>query len=273
VHAQAEETTEEGTLADDDVCELVSGFDVEISGDAEDEGFSGYFIKALKNNNGAGVLLLSDVYGYESSGIRDFVYRLACVGYNVLIPDLFRGDPWGEMFPPTGEDYENWRKQHTPERIAKDIDVSTAYLKELLEGDEESSSGEPPKYAIVGFCIGGGQTIQTVARQSPTIFAAAVSFYGTRIEPDSLAPSIKVPLLLITGDSDPASPVNVVKEFESRVPGSKAIVYPGRRHAFAHRPDSIEDDEAAEAAFNDMRLWLKSHLLTSGNAPFRGMDK
>lgn len=92
VHAQAEETTEEGALADDDVCELVSGFDVEISGDAEDEGFSGYFIKALKNNNGAGVLLLSDVYGYESSGIRDFVYRLACVGYKyaslTLIPFL-----------------------------------------------------------------------------------------------------------------------------------------------------------------------------------------
>lgn len=181
----------------------------------------------------------------------------------MLIPDLFRGDPWGEMFTPSGEDYENWRKQHTPERIAKDIDVSTAYLKKLLEGDEESSSQNPPKYAIVGFCIGGGQTLQTVARQSPTIFATAVSFYGTRIEPDSLAPAIKVPLLLITGDSDPAAPVNVVKEFESRVPGSKAIVYPGRGHAFAHRPDSIEDDEAAEAAFNDMRLWLKSHLLTS----------
>lgn len=92
MHAQAEETTEEGALADDDVCELVSGFDVEISGDAEDDGFSGYFIKALKNNNGAGVLLLSDVYGYESSGIRDFVYRLACVGFKyaslTLIPLL-----------------------------------------------------------------------------------------------------------------------------------------------------------------------------------------
>nr|PNR40675.1 hypothetical protein PHYPA_018078 [Physcomitrium patens] len=66
---------------DDEVCELVNDLDVEL-GD-EEEGFSGYYIQALKNNNGAGVLLLSDVYGHESSGIRDSVYRLACFGYNI----------------------------------------------------------------------------------------------------------------------------------------------------------------------------------------------
>lgn len=182
----------------------------------------------------------------------------------MLIPDLFRGDPWDEQTPPTGEEFESWRSTHTPERIAKDIDVSTAYLKQVLEGDQESSPNRTRggKYAIVGFCIGGGQTIQTLARQSPTIFATAVSFYGTRIDPDVVANSIQVPLLLITGDCDAKSPVDVVKELESRVDGSKAIVYPGRGHGFAHRPDSLEDDEAAEAAFTDMRIWLKAHLLS-----------
>jgi len=262
---QAEETAseqQEGAAGDDEVCELVNGFDVEI-GDAESEdGFSGYYIHALKNNNGAGVLLLSDVYGYESSGIRDFVYRLGCVGYNVLVPDLFRGEPWDEQTPPTGEAYERWRSTHTPERIAEDIDVSIAYLRNLLEDpDEESSSppSSPHKYAVVGFCIGGGQTIQTVARQ-PTTFATAVSFYGTRIDPE-VAQSIQVPLLLITGDSDPKSSVEVVKELERRVAGSKAIVYTGRGHGFVHQPDTLEDDEAAEDAFTKMRLWLKAHLL------------
>lgn len=72
---------------DDEVCELVNDLDVEL-GD-EEEGFSGYYIQALKNNNGAGVLLLSDVYGHESSGIRDSVYRLACFGYKYDLAPIF----------------------------------------------------------------------------------------------------------------------------------------------------------------------------------------
>ena len=74
-------------MADDEVCELVNGFDVELGN--EEDGFSGYYTQALKNNNGAGVLLLSDVYGYESSGIRDFVYRLACFGYKYGLSPFF----------------------------------------------------------------------------------------------------------------------------------------------------------------------------------------
>lgn len=178
----------------------------------------------------------------------------------MLVPDLFRGDSWDEQIPPTGEAFESWRSSHTPERIAKDIDVSTAYLRKVLE--DQALPNRTPKYAVVGFCIGGGQAIQTVARQSSdSTFATAVSFYGTRIDP-ALADSIQVPLLLITGDRDAKSPVDVVKKLESHVEGSKAIVYPGRGHGFAHQPDSLEDDEAAEAAFTDMRLWLKAHLLT-----------
>ncbi|KAG0553375.1 hypothetical protein KC19_12G006500 [Ceratodon purpureus] len=258
VYAQAEETTEQGAV-DDEVCELVNGFDVEL-GDEED-GFSGYYIQALKNNNGAGVLLLSDVYGYESSGIRDFVYRLACFGYNVLIPDLYRGEPWDQDTPPKGEQFESWRSSHI-ETMAKDIDISTAWLKRVVEDQEPNRNS---KYAIIGFCIGGGQALQTVARQSSNpdlnIFATAVSFYGTRSILDA-ADSIKVPLLLISGESDPLSPPDMNKELESLVAGSKAIVYPGRGHGFVHRPDSLEDDEAAEEAFTAMRRWLKDHLLT-----------
>jgi carboxymethylenebutenolidase len=235
----------------------VNGFDVDL-GDEED-GFSGYYIQALKNNNGAGVLLLSDVYGYESSGIRDFVYRLACFGYNVLVPDLFRGEPWDEDTPPKGEEFERWRSTHI-ETMAKDIDISTAWLKKVVEEASKDS-----KYAVIGFCIGGGQAIKTAARQSSNpdtdIFATAVSFYGSRNILDS-ADSVKVPLLLITGESDSFSPPDVNKQLESLVEGSKAIVYPGRGHGFVHSPDSLEDDEAAEEAFTAMRRWLKDHLLT-----------
>ncbi|BAS94145.1 Os05g0429500, partial [Oryza sativa Japonica Group] len=44
-------------------------------------GVRAYLLKAVKNNNGTGVLLLSDVFGFEDSATRDFAYRVACHGY------------------------------------------------------------------------------------------------------------------------------------------------------------------------------------------------
>lgn len=67
---------------DDEACELVSGVELVI-GEGEDI-FRAYLLKAVKNNNGTGVLLLSDVLGFEDSATRDFAYRVACHGYKYI---------------------------------------------------------------------------------------------------------------------------------------------------------------------------------------------
>lgn len=64
---------------DDEACELVNGIELSI-GDSVDA----YLFKAVKNNNGTGILLLSDVYGFEDSSTRDFAYRVACNGYKYV---------------------------------------------------------------------------------------------------------------------------------------------------------------------------------------------
>ncbi|KAK1365743.1 hypothetical protein POM88_041304 [Heracleum sosnowskyi] len=43
----------------------------------------------VKNNNGTGILLLSDIFGFEDSSTRDFAYRVACNGYKLQIFYLF----------------------------------------------------------------------------------------------------------------------------------------------------------------------------------------
>lgn len=63
---------------DVDICELVNGFDVQIGDEGE---VSGFYIQALKNNNGAGILLLPDIFGWESSATRDIANQLGCFGY------------------------------------------------------------------------------------------------------------------------------------------------------------------------------------------------
>ena len=155
---------------------------------------------------------------------------------------------------------ESWRNTHPPERIAKDIDTATDWLAKAVMEDQDQPT--TPGLGLVGFCIGGGQAIQTIARDTVSRYTTAVSFYGTRLDP-ALAESIKVPILLITGDSDKLSPVEVVNEVAMKVEGAQALVYAGRGHAFAHLPESLEDDEDAEKAFEAMRHWLHDHFLTS----------
>ena len=60
-------------------CELVLGKDIELktpSGNIE-----AHLAQPVKNRNGSGVLLLTDVRGLHDSDTRDFAYRLACFGY------------------------------------------------------------------------------------------------------------------------------------------------------------------------------------------------
>ena len=64
---------------DDEACELVSGLEISIG--EGDDSINAYLLKAMKNNNGTGILLLSDIFGFEDSSTRDFAYRVSCNGY------------------------------------------------------------------------------------------------------------------------------------------------------------------------------------------------
>eukprot|EP00249_Psilotum_nudum_P007391 c20523_g1_i2 orf=103-648(+) len=67
----------------EDVCELVSGLDLTLG--EGDNSFDAHLVKAIKNNNGAAVLLLTDIYGFKDNDTRDFAYRLSCFGYKCVL--------------------------------------------------------------------------------------------------------------------------------------------------------------------------------------------
>ncbi|CAL5376954.1 unnamed protein product [Camellia sinensis] len=180
----------------DEACELVNG--VEISIGEGDDSILAYRFTVVKNNNVTGILLLSDILGFEDSSTRDFAYCVACNGYNVLVSDLFRGDPWAKDRPKTL--FEEWLAQQTPERIAKDISTSKKWMM-----DEFVAVGISKKLGIIGFCFGGGRVINALAQDGGVCFGIGVSFYGTRIDPSVVA-NIEVPVLFIVGDNDPSCP-------------------------------------------------------------------
>ncbi|KAJ1389204.1 Dienelactone hydrolase [Sesbania bispinosa] len=236
----------------DEACELVSG--VELSLGEDDDNIRAYLFKAVKNNNGTGLLLLSDIFGFEDSFTRDFAYRVACNGYNILVPDLFRGNPWTKDQPKT--EFEQWIARQNPERIAKDISTWTKWLV-----DEFMAAGISKKLGIIGFCFGGGRVLEVLAQDQGACFGTGISFYGTRMDP-LVASQIKAPVLFILGDNDPLCAVSETENIQKKIDkGSKVVIFPGRGHGFAHRPASPEEDEDAEQAFVIMRDWLYNHLL------------
>lgn len=241
-------------VSDEDACELVNGSEIKVGEDTDE--IRAYLFKAVKNNNGVGILLLSDVFGFEDSFTRDFAYRVACNGFNVLVPDLFRGDPWSRDRP--NAIFEQWLAKQDPDRVAKDIGTSTKWME-----DEFTAAQIPRKLGIIGFCYGGGRVVEVLARDQNSTFGTGVSFYGTRVSLNA-AQNVEVPVLFITGDNDPLCPVGTLAELEKAIgKGSRVVVFKGRRHAFVHRPESPEEDADADEAFMIMRTWLCDHLLAS----------
>ncbi|KAG2619107.1 carboxymethylenebutenolidase homolog [Panicum virgatum] len=242
------------TVDDDEACELVSGSDLVIG--EGDDSVRAYLFRAVKNNNGTGILLLSDVFGFEDSATRDFAYRVACNGYNVLVPDLFRGDPWKPGAPFDGDVFARWLAGQAPARVSGDIDACTRWLV-----DEFKAAGVSRRLGVVGFCYGGARLVEALARDAGEgCFSAGVCFYGSRMDA-SLGGRLAAPVLFVCGDGDPLCPVETVRELERRARGARAAVYAGRGHGFVHRPQSVEEDADAEDAFNAMRGWLHDHLL------------
>lgn len=235
-----------------EACELVNGAELQI-GDGQDT-IHAYLFQAVKNNNETGILLLTDILGFEESYTRDFAYRVACNGYNVLVPDLFRGNPWSTDL--SQAQYEQWLAKHDPSRVAKDIATATKWMIDQFMATDSSR-----KLGIIGFSFGGGRVLEVLARDQDSVFGTGVSFYGTRMDL-STASNVKVPVLFITGDNDPICPVNILNGFGNIIGNnSKVAVFKGRGHGFVHRPESPEEDADAEEAFMITRHWLQNRLL------------
>ncbi|KAL3778323.1 hypothetical protein ACHAWO_011173 [Cyclotella atomus] len=112
-----------------------------------------------------GVLLLSDVYGPFTENTQALADKIAfeCQPVVVLVPDLFRGNPWTEE-PSVGEDgverngqrksYEEWRVSHPDRRVDVDIRAAAAVLRERYAVSS---------IAVWGTCFGGGRALEAAS--------------------------------------------------------------------------------------------------------------
>jgi len=112
-----------------------------------------------------GVLLLSDVYGAFSPDTQTLAEKIAfeCQPVVVMVPDLFRGNPWEEAKDNPGKNengntYEEWRASHSDLRVSVDIRAAAACLRERYGVSS---------VVVWGTCYGGGRALEAAAGYLP----------------------------------------------------------------------------------------------------------
>ena len=225
-----------------------------------DDGTFGVHVVVPDAPNGAGVVLIQEIFGIGSY-ITAVADRLAGLGYCVGAPDLF------------------WR--FAPGHTAEHDDAGLAQSFELvmqLDGDKAVTDclatlahlRELPEVTgpvgLLGFCLGGTVAVGCALAGDPD---AVVSYYGSGV-PDMVAQlgAITAPTLLHFGGSDPYIAPEKIEAVVAAVPHHPAIelnVEAGAGHAFDnHDAPMFHDAEAAAHAWGLTRGFLARHLSTAG---------
>lgn len=193
-----------------------------------------------------GIVLLQEIFGVTDQ-LKGIAARYAADGYDVAIPALFDRQEKGAVIPfsdaPRGRDL----------MLSSDLDTTMRDVEAAVR----ALAARGGKVAVIGFCWGGGLAIR--AAQVLDI-AAAVSFYGTRLDQYQIAP-LKAPVQGHWGTEDSHAPAEMLAAMQAYFPGMEVHTYDGAGHAFANeaRPaDHIE--AAAETAHGRARAFLAAHM-------------
>lgn len=217
----------------------------------DDAPLSAYVAQPAGDGPHPAVLLLHEWWGMNDDIVAK-ADALAAEGYIVLVPDLWRGVSTRSI------PHAIWLVSTQPqERIAADVDAAFAHLSAL----ENVDAG---RIAALGFCFGGGQSLQLGTRQ-PHLAATAL-FYGSLItDPAQLGGLAEAaPVLGIFGAEDFSIPPEEVRRFEQTLTDQgidhQITIYPGVNHGFANQDSAITTPGPAMDAWQETLDFLAANL-------------
>jgi len=182
-----------------------------------------YISRPAKTRPAPAVLVIHEVFGLNDH-IKSIADRIAGSGYVAIAPNFFAraSEPPKDM-----SDVQAIRKAAAsipPEAANRDMQAALDFLKR--------DKGVRPRFASIGFCMGGGFSYRLAAYTKD--LAGAVIFYGRT--PLELAPQVNCPLLASFGEIDTGiPPVKVQEWIDALKKAGKSIdakVYPGAGHGF-----------------------------------------
>jgi len=187
--------------------------------------------------------------------LRDMARRLACVGYYVMLPNLYYRQGVMELadLPPLPEAEHRARMFDlmgtlTMAGVMEDADALLAFARR----DPAASNR---KAGALGYCMSGQYAINLAARY-PDRIAAAASIYGVRLvtdrsdSPHLAAQKAKGELYFACAEHDQYAPLETVEALAQALKvhrvNAEVELYAGVHHGFAFPQRAAYDRDAAE---------------------------
>src|SRR5919109_3317771 len=214
------------------------------------ENASGYLVYPVSNSSSnvkvateklPAVIMIHENRGLNDN-IKDTADILAKQGYVVLAVDLFQGQVTAD--PNRARELSS-AVRNNPALAIENMKSAVNYLTSLQNVNAS-------RIASIGWCFGGGQSLQLALNTEDHPLAATIIYYGQVINDTRELSKIKWPVLGIFGDQDQSISVDSVKAFKQALNETGVIneiyIYSGVGHAFANPSnDNYAPQETADA--------------------------
>lgn len=197
-----------------------------------------------------GIIVIHEWWGLNDN-IRAMADRLAGEGYQALAVDLYGG-----RSAATAAEAQTLMRAALADTARAESNLRQAYA--YLADTQHA-----PRIGVIGWCFGGGWSLQT-ALMFPRKIDAAVMYYGRPVTDRKALATLKMPLLAFYGADDPSLTPALAHKFAAdlKAAGVKAEVhvYPHAGHAFANSSGSAYRPKAARDAWRRTVAFFKTHL-------------
>lgn len=196
------------------------------------------------------VIMIHEWWGLNDN-VRKMADLLAGEGYIVLAVDLYAGE--------TANNPEAARLLMT-----KAVERYTSLEENIRQAyNFVSDVAGAPSVASLGWCFGGGWSLNTAMLLSDDLDAAII-YYGQVTDDDEKLRPITASILGFFGTADRGIPIESVERFEDALErlrkDHEIHVYEGARHAFANPSGNAYNEEYAEDAWTKTLTFLAEKL-------------
>jgi carboxymethylenebutenolidase len=222
----------------------------------------GYLVYPVSSNDTVGkklpaVVMIHEWWGLNEN-IKNMANLLAKQGFVVLAADLYKGEVANN---PERAMQLVQLVRNSQNNSINNLQSAVIYLSLLPNVDGS-------KIASLGWCFGGGQSLQLALNSQDHPLAATILYYGTPLVTDkALLSKIKWPVLGIFGDKDQSIPIEEIQQFGNSLNQSGITnnihIYKGVGHAFANPSGDNYAPKETEDAWQKTLSFLKKYVVNS----------
>ncbi len=211
---------------------------------------TGYLAPTAPNPGAPALIVIQEWWGLNDH-IRAMAREFAAAGHTALAVDLYEGKTASD---PGQAQALMQAASAAPDRLLDNLRQAHRYLTQTLGAT---------RVGVVGWCFGGGWSLQTALALGDAIDAAVVYYGRVETDPAKIA-ALRAPVVGHFGTLDEGTTLESARAFEAaaRAAGKDVTIhaYEGADHAFANPTGTRYQPEPARLAWERTLEFFARHL-------------